>query len=101
YLTQVLPSLGMLVQGYFAIGHNSLDNYVAQISGQAPNPQTQEDCNTVTDWVPPDPVATPVGSVSPGVQPQGQEVGQGCVYPSTVQTLADQLDGAIDQGGQG
>ena len=29
---------------YFGIGHSSLDNYIAMVSGQAPAPQTQDDC---------------------------------------------------------
>src|SRR5689334_968899 len=32
---------GALLKNYYGIGHNSLDNYIAMVSGQAPNPATQ------------------------------------------------------------
>ncbi|MFF3911741.1 alkaline phosphatase family protein [Streptomyces sp. NPDC001848] len=79
YLSQTLRSQGVLLSQYYGIGHNSLDNYIAQVSGQAPNPDTQSDCQTFAPFV-------QAGTVSPG-----QAVGQGCVYPSGVQTLADQM----------
>src|SRR5215471_13798111 len=39
-----LAAHGVLLTNYWGIGHNSLDNYIAMISGQAPNPVTQMDC---------------------------------------------------------
>jgi hypothetical protein len=80
YLARTLPAKGAFVPNYFGIGHFSLDNYIAMISGQAPNPQTQADCQTFTDFLPGLPAA------------DGQVLGSGCVYPSSVKTLADQLD---------
>jgi hypothetical protein len=80
YLSKTLRSKGNLLTNYYGIGHNSLDNYQAQISGQGPNPQTQADCQIFTDFV-----RLPV----PG--PNGQAIGQGCVFPSAVKTIADQL----------
>jgi len=51
------------------------------ISGQAPNPDTQSDCNAGFK------------DVFPGVMaPDGQVVGAGCVYPKEALTIADQLD---------
>jgi hypothetical protein len=44
YLARVLPGQGALLRQYYAIGHASLPNYVAIVSGQAPNEQTQLDC---------------------------------------------------------
>src|SRR6476646_6974758 len=44
YLNNTLRKKGQLLTQYFAIGHVSLDNYIAQISGQAPNQDTQLDC---------------------------------------------------------
>jgi len=44
YLGRTLPSQGALLRQYYAIGHSSLDNYIALVSGQAPNRQTQLDC---------------------------------------------------------
>src|SRR5947207_137343 len=40
YLNRTLRPQGQLLTQYYGIGHASLDNYLAQISGQAPNPQT-------------------------------------------------------------
>lgn len=82
YLSSTLRSQGAFLPNYYGIGHNSLDNYIAMISGQAPNPQTQADCQIFNDFVP--------GTV--GVN--GQAVGTGCVYPTSVHTLPDQLEAA-------
>jgi hypothetical protein len=46
YLNGTLRAQGELLQNYYAIGHNSLDNYIAQVSGQAPTEDTQADCAT-------------------------------------------------------
>jgi hypothetical protein len=79
FLARTLTAAGAFVPGYYGIGHNSLDNYLAMVSGQAPTVATQADCPLFVD-------------VLPGVPaPDGQVVGQGCVYPRTVQTLAGQL----------
>src|SRR6187551_2223431 len=80
YLAQTLTAQGAFVPGYYGIGHHSLDNYIAMVSGQAPNIETQADCPMFTDFLP----GTPASD--------GQVVGQGCVYPASVQTVADQLD---------
>jgi hypothetical protein len=79
YLSSTLPSMGALLTQYYGIGHHSLDNYIAQISGQAPTPSTQNDCPTFND-------VTPATASS-----DGQVVGDGCVYPSSVNTIANQL----------
>ena len=79
YLARTLPANGALVSQYYGIGHESLDNYIALISGQAPNPNTQADCPDFIDLQP-----GTIGS-------DGQALGIGCVYPSSVQTLAGQL----------
>jgi hypothetical protein len=79
YLAQTLPAEGEFVPNYYGIGHASLDNYIAMISGQAPNPETQGDCPLFHD-------------VTPAiVGPDGQAIGSGCVYPRAVKTVADQL----------
>jgi hypothetical protein len=89
YLNGTLRPQGELLQNYYAIGHNSLDNYIAQVSGQAPSEDTQADCAdngyAFANVAPgtPDPNQT----VNPG-----QVDGEGCVYPSTVDTIANQLD---------
>ena len=79
FLNQTLRPKGQLLTQYYGIGHFSLDNYIAQISGQAPNPDTQADCTTFSDFV------------STGKGDLGQELGKGCVYPKDVKTIADQL----------
>jgi phosphatidylinositol-3-phosphatase len=84
YLTQTLASQGAQLSGYYGTGHVSLDNYVSLISGQAGTPQTISDCQTYADFT-----AT---STTPAAN--GQILGSGCVYPSSVQTLADQMAAA-------
>jgi hypothetical protein len=81
YLATTLPKMGMLLTQYYGTGHVSLDNYISMVSGQAPNPATQSDCLFYSDFV-----ALPV-PVS-----DGQVVGAGCVYPSSVKTVVDQLE---------
>jgi phosphatidylinositol-3-phosphatase len=80
YLAQTLRSKGAFLPNYYAIGHASLDNYIAMVSGQGPNSQTQSDCHVFTDFVP----GTPTSD--------GQYIGQGCVYPPGVKTIANQLE---------
>ena len=84
YLARTLPSRGALLTQYYAIGHASLGNYVALISGQAPNEDTQLDCPTFADFQ----------SSAPRPDDHGQLAGSGCVYPATVPTLPDQLEAA-------
>jgi hypothetical protein len=75
-----LPKKGALLSNYYGIGHFSLDNYVAMVSGQAPNPATQSDCQSFTEFA------------QTGVTPDGQAIGVGCVYPNSIKTVADQLE---------
>lgn len=84
YLGRTLPREGALLQQYYAIGHASLDNYVALISGQAPNLQTQLDCGTYSDF----------RLSQPQLDAHGLALGEGCVYPALVKTLPDQLERA-------
>ena len=79
YLSRDLRSQGQLLTQYYGTAHNSLANYVAQVSGQGPNPQTQGDCQVYSDFT------------GTGTAPPQQAVGDGCVYPSSVTTVADQL----------
>jgi len=84
YLAHELPRQGALLTQYYSIGHNSLGNYVALISGQAPNPSTQQDCPDFTEF---SPSGVPVDA-------NGQLAGQGCVYPASVKTISNQLQEA-------
>jgi hypothetical protein len=83
YLAKTLPRMGALMENYYAIGHASADNYIAQVSGQAPDLGTQADCPL---WIP-----FP-GHVVGG--PYHQLLGEGCVYPAAVPTLGNQLSAA-------
>jgi hypothetical protein len=89
YLNQTLVPKGELLDNYYATGHVSLDNYIAEISGQAPTPLTDSDCD-LGEYV----------NVSPGTDDPnttaypGQVDGNGCIFPAGVQTIANQLDAA-------
>ena len=83
YLATALPASGALLSDYYGIGHNSNDNYIALISGQAPNPSNQADCPVFADFPP---TATVAGD--------GQISDSGCVFPTSVTTLANQMDQA-------
>jgi hypothetical protein len=82
YLARTLPRTGALLEHYHATGHASADNYIAQVSGQAPSLGTQIDC----------PVWTPFpGQVIAG--PYRQVLGEGCllsplIRPGTISTAA-------------
>jgi hypothetical protein len=80
YLATTLPAQGALLTNYYGIGHNSLGNYIAMISGQGPNRSTQLDCPYYHDFA-------MVGDLNG----DGQAVGQGCVYPTAVPSLPDQF----------
>jgi hypothetical protein len=82
FLSKCLITKGQLLTDYYGIGHNSLDNYIAMVSGQSPNQDTQNDCSKFSEFA----------LSKPGLDPDGQAVGQGCVYPSDVSTIANQLE---------
>ncbi|MCW3048474.1 MAG: hypothetical protein JWO74_2758 [Solirubrobacterales bacterium] len=79
-----LPATGLLVPNYYAVAHGSLANGIALLSGQGPNADTAADCSTYTDFVP----------SAPKPAADGQLLGNGCVYPASMQTLPGQLTGA-------
>ncbi len=83
YLATTLPAAGALLTQYYAIGHLSNDNYIALVSGQAPNPLNQADCGHFADF----PATATVAA-------DGQISESGCVFPAAVRTVADQLDSA-------
>jgi hypothetical protein len=82
YLSKTLTTKGAFLPNYYGIGHNSNDNYIAMISGQAPNLDTQDDCIDFTNFN--------TGHIGQ----YGQQEGEGCVYPSDIETVANQLDAA-------
>ncbi len=95
YLNHTLVPEGEFLQNYYAVGHVSADNYIAQVSGQAPNQVTSSDCVTsITS------LSGSYNDVTPGtLDPDqalypGQVDGQGCVFPASVKTIGNQLDDA-------
>jgi hypothetical protein len=82
YLAKTLTAEGAYVPNYYGTGHESNDNYISMISGQAPNALNQADCQTFQDLP------------STGLGAYGQQPGIGCVYPSDVKTIGDQLTAA-------
>lgn len=84
YLARTLPAQGLRLPYYYGIGHASLGNYVALISGQAPNQETQLDCAIFSEFRP----------TAAALDGHGQLAGSGCLYPAMVGTLPDQLEKA-------
>jgi len=82
YLMNTLRPMGAQLTQYFATGHQSLDNYIALISGQPSSLQTQGDCERYKDFQ------------MSGLTADGLAIGDGCVYPASVKTLANQLESA-------
>ncbi|WP_285245766.1 alkaline phosphatase family protein [Pseudarthrobacter sp. fls2-241-R2A-127] len=82
YLSRTLRQQGTLLTDYYGIAHNSLPNYLAQISGQPPNSRTDQDCPAYTQFTP------------SGTDAQGRLQGEGCVFPDNVPTVAGQLTDA-------
>lgn len=97
YIAKELPAKGALVVNYFGTGHNSLDNYLTMISGQAPNLPTKGDCQDASVLggaagihFDADGQAIPNDAAPSAVPPS---IGtMGCTYPKSVPTLIDQLD---------
>ena len=79
YLADTMVAHGALLRQYYGIGHFSLGNYIAMISGIAPDSETQRDCVQYTEFI------------ETGITSDGQPIGHGCVYPAHVPTIATQL----------
>jgi hypothetical protein len=82
YLADTLRKAGAFLRLYHGVAHYSLPNYIAMISGIAPAPKTQIDCPHFDDFV------------QTGTAPDGQPIGDGCVYPAHLMTIANQLETA-------
>jgi len=82
YLAHTLVGQGAFLRKYYGIGHNSLDNYIALVSGQAPNIATQRDCTRFSEFV----------LERATLDENGQALGAGCVYPAIVPMIGDQLE---------
>jgi phosphatidylinositol-3-phosphatase len=86
YLNGTLRRRGTLLTGYRTLGDTELPDYLAMISGQAPNADTRSDCATYAEF-----------PSSAKAQSNGQFSGPGCVYPNTALTVADQVTAAGKQ----
>ena len=80
YLGTTMREAGAFIPNYYGIGHQSLDNYIALVSGQPPNLATQADCLIYTEMA------------ATSVPENGVAVGQGCVFPRSVPTIGNQLE---------
>jgi len=79
YLTGTLEKRGELLVRYDAVAHEELANEVALLSGQGPTAQTAANCATYSDIAP------------SGSGASEQVLGNGCVYPTSTQTLGAEL----------
>jgi hypothetical protein len=86
YLVGRLIPRGTLLTRYDAIARGSLANGVALLSGQGPTAQTLADCPTGAGAAPADVTPDTLGD-------NGQQLGDGCIYPFATGTVADQLTG--------
>lgn len=97
YLVGTLEHEGKLLVDFHAVAHEELADEVALVSGQGPTAETAANCATYT-------AITPTGS-----EAYEQVLGNGCVYPRSVQTLPGALEAkhlswrayvqGIDEGG--
>jgi len=79
YLSGTLEHRGTLLVRYDAVAHAGLADELALLSGQGPTAQTTANCPTYSDIAP----ATAAAD--------GQVLGDGCVYPPSIQTLPGEL----------
>lgn len=80
YLNGTLRPKGTLLTGYRTLGRADLPDELALIGGQPPNASTRADCPVYRE-IPP----------SSAPSRSGEIAADGCVFPNTVTTLADQL----------
>jgi phosphatidylinositol-3-phosphatase len=80
YLNGTLRPKGTLLTGYRTLGRAGLPDALAIVGGQPPNADTRADCPVFRE-IPPTSAPTRTGEI----------VADGCVYPNTVTTIADQL----------
>ena len=79
YLTHTLEHRGELLVRYYAVAHEQLANAIALLSGQGPTLATAANCPVYSELAP-----ASVGG-------EGQVTGEGCVYPTSTETLPGQL----------
>ena len=100
YLWRTLPSQGVLLKNYYGTGHFSFDNYISLVSGQATQADTQVDCPYYDHFSGRVDTSGSLrrnpnyGQMTSAQGPNAAAGSNGCVYPSSVKTLFDQLDAA-------
>jgi len=100
YLWKDLPKQGALLTQYYGTGHYSLDNYISAVSGQATQPDTQDDCPDYSSFSAKVDMSGSLktnpnyGQAVSNAGPNAAPGTNGCVYPTTVPTLFNQLDAA-------
>ena len=100
YLWRTLPGQGVLLKNYYGTGHFSFDNYLASVSGQATQPDTQYDCPIYKHFAGHVDKSGSLrtnpnyGQMTSAQGPNGMIGANGCVYPASVPTLFKQLDAA-------
>jgi hypothetical protein len=93
YLQKTLVPKGALLTQYYGTGHVSLDNYISMVSGQAPTPDTDDDC--IPGLVSTNGAGNFNDVEQTGRTSDGQVVATGgCVYPKEIRTLPNQLEEA-------
>ncbi|HZV76053.1 MAG TPA: alkaline phosphatase family protein [Conexibacter sp.] len=80
YLNRTLRPKGALLSGYASLGGADLPDELAMIGGQPPNADTRAGCPTFREF-PPSSAPSRTGEIG----------ADGCVFPNTVTTVADQL----------
>jgi phosphatidylinositol-3-phosphatase len=80
YLNGTLRPKGTLLSDYTSLGRNGLPDLLAIVGGQPPNADTRAGCTTYRE-IPPTNAPSRSGEIA----------ADGCVYPNTVTTIADQL----------
>jgi len=106
YLWKTLPSQGVLLKDYYGTGHYSMDNYLSLVSGQAPAPDAQSDCDVAnTNFGSADTIVEQhsghafgrndsYGQVASKAGANAPDGTNGCTYPKQTPTLFNQLDAA-------
>ncbi|WP_249009874.1 alkaline phosphatase family protein [Conexibacter sp. DBS9H8] len=84
YLGDTMRAEGAFLPNYYGTGHESNDNYISMVSGQAPNVDNSTDCQNYVNF----PTTATTGP------PYHQQEGEGCVYPADIPTIGAQLDAA-------
>ena len=79
---KALRQQGASLPNYYGTSHMCLGNYLTMISGQAPTQATDFDCELFSEFA------------STGTTADGQAIGNGCVYPANILTIANQLEHA-------